>query len=373
MKSVSAPAVRHPDGPAPRVRSRQGRGARPLHAAGFLLLALLAACGGDDHLARYPQSTFAPKTEMAEIQMGLFNLTAYLGVAVGVLTFAGLGYIMWKFRYHPEAPEPQQIHGNTTLEVAWTLLPALIVAVISVFTVRAIFATQPEPPANALTVRVTGKQWWWQFQYPVNGGRDTVTTANEIHVPVGQPVQLLLESDNVLHSFWVPQMAGKRDLISNRVNRLIFTPREPGVYLGQCAEFCGDSHALMKMRLIAHTPQGFQEWLNNEARPAMQPTDSTSAVAVGRKLVNQGACAGCHTIKGTPMVGRQGPNLTHFGRRRTLAAGIADNNAANLTRWVRNAPGMKPGSLMPPQGQEAGGTLTEDQIQYVVAYLQSLQ
>lgn len=233
-------------------------------AAG-LLLPLLAACG-EDHATRYPQTTFAPKAEMAEIQIDLFNLTMYLGIAVGLLTFALLGYIMWKFRYRPEAPEPQQVHGNTTLEVAWTLFPALIVAVIAVFTVKAIFATQPERPANALDVRVIGKQWWWEFQYPVNNGRDTIITANEIHVPVGQPVHLMLESDNVLHSFWVPQMAGKRDLISNRVNSLIFTPMEPGVYLGQCAEFCGDSHALMKMRLVAHTPQGFQDWLNNEAR-----------------------------------------------------------------------------------------------------------
>ena len=372
MKSVSPPAGRRPDRPAQPGRSWPGRGARPLHAAGLLLLSLLAACG-DGHVARYPQTTFAPKTEMAEIQMDLFNLTAYLGIAVGVLTFAGLGYIMWKFRYHPEAPEPKQIHGNTTLEVAWTLLPALIVAVIAVFTVRAIFATQPETPANALTVRVEGKQWWWEFAYPVNGGRDTVITANEIHVPVGQPVELLLRTDNVLHSFWVPQMGGKRDLITNRENRLIFTPREPGVYLGQCAEFCGDSHALMKMRLIAHTPQGFQDWLNNEARPALEPTDSASAVALGKKLVTQGACAACHTIRGTPMVGRQGPNLTHFGRRRTLAAGVMDNNAANLADWVRNSVAVKPGSKMPPQGRDAGGTLTEDQIQYVVAYLQSLQ
>ncbi|HYW13117.1 MAG TPA: cytochrome c oxidase subunit II [Longimicrobium sp.] len=357
MKSVSAPA-----------RPRRGMGAL---AAGILLLAL-AACG-DDHLTRYPQTTYAPKTEMAQIQIDLFNLTLYLGVAVGLITFALLGYIMWKFRYRPEAPEPQQIHGNTTLEVAWTLFPALIVAVIAVFTVEAIFATQPEPPANALTVRVIGKQWWWEFQYPVNGGRDTIITANEIHVPVGQPVQLLLETDNVLHSFWVPQMGGKRDLITNRVNRLIFTPTEPGVYLGQCAEFCGDSHALMKMRLIAHTPEGFQAWLGNEARPGLQPVDTASAVAVGQKLVTQGVCAGCHVIKGTPMVGRTGPDLTHFGRRRTLAAGIVENNAENLAAWVRNAPAMKPGSKMPQLGGDVQNALTEDQIQYIVAYLQSLQ
>jgi cytochrome c oxidase subunit 2 len=353
------------------MKSAPARRLWPRAAAGLLLLPL-AACG-DGHATRYPQTTFAPRAEMAEIQIGLFNLTLYLGIAVGVLTFALLGYIMWRFRYQPGSPEPKQVHGNTTLEVAWTLLPALIVAVIAVPTVRAIFATQPEPPANALEVRVIGKQWWWEFQYPVNEGRDTIITANEIHVPVGQPVHLKLESDNVLHSFWVPQMAGKRDLITNRVNHLIFTPREPGVYMGQCAEFCGDSHALMRMRLIAHTPEGFLQWLQNEASPAVEPVDSASAVALGRTLTVQGACAGCHVIRGTQMVGRLGPDLTHFGRRRTVAAGILENNAENLATWIRDAPSVKPGSLMPKLGGDVPNGLTEEQISYIVAYLQSLQ
>ena len=354
------------------MKSRSGPcGHRPWLLLAAALLPLLAACG-EDHIERYPQTTFHPTTEMAREQMWLFNLTMWMGLGVGVLTFAVLGYIMWKFRYQPGAPEPRQVHGNTTLEVAWTLAPALIVAVIAVFTVRAIWITQPEPPENALTIRVIAKQWWWEFRYAEGG--DTVVTANEVHVPVGRPVQLLLESDNVLHSFWVPAMAGKRDHITNRVNRLIFTPEEPGVYMGQCAEFCGASHALMRMRMIAHTPEGFQQWLENESRPALQPTDSTSAVALGRRLVTTRACVGCHTIEGTPMVGRTGPNLTHFGRRRTLAAGILENNAANLTRWIRNSPGIKPGSLMPAQGAAvAPGGLTEEEISYVVAYLQSLQ
>ncbi|MBB4638183.1 cytochrome c oxidase subunit II [Longimicrobium terrae] len=352
-------------------RLRPGRALRSGLPALLPVLLLLASACGDDHLTRFPQTTFAPATEMASEQMWLFHLTMWMGIVVGLLTFGLMGWILWKFRYRPGGPEAQQFHGNTTLEIAWTLLPALIVAVIAVFTVRAIFITQPEPPANALNVRVIGKQWWWEFQYAV--GRDTIITANEIHVPVGQPVQLLLESDNVLHSFWVPQMAGKRDLITNRVNRLVFTPREPGVYMGQCAEFCGDSHALMKMRLIAHTPDGFRQWLENEARPAVEPTDSASAVAVGKKLVTQGVCAGCHVIKGTPMVGRTGPVLTHFGRRRTLAAGIMENNAANLHSWIRNAPAVKPGSKMPQLGGDVQNALSDEQISYIVAYLQSLQ
>jgi cytochrome c oxidase subunit 2 len=168
-------------------------------------------------------------------------------------------------------------------------------------------------------------------------------------------------------------MGGKRDVIPNRVNSLVFTPREEGVYLGACAEFCGDSHALMKMRMIVHTPEGFRRWLANEAAPAVNPVDSVSAVGVGKKLVTQGACAGCHTIKGTTAVGITGPNLTHVGRRLTVAGGILDNNAQNLFDWVANAPAIKPGSKMPPQGTAHGGGLTDEQIRYVVAYLQSLQ
>jgi cytochrome c oxidase subunit II len=340
--------------------------ARGLHAAvvAVLLLPLLAACG-DGHLERFPQTTFAPVTEMARIQDDLFFLPLYLGVVVGIVVFAILGYIMWRFRYRPGMPEPAQVHGNTRLEIAWTLIPSIIVAVIAVPTVRGIFATQPVPPADAMQVRAIGKQWWWEFQYPVGG--DTIVTANEIHVPVGTTIELLLESDNVLHSFWVPQMGGKRDMVPNRLNRLVFTPEQPGVYLGACAEFCGASHALMRMRLIAHTPEGFQDWLRNEAAPAVEPTDSASAVFLGKQIVTQGACIGCHAIRGTNAIGRTGPDLTHFGRRRTLAAGIVPNDAENLAAWLRDPPAMKPGSLMPKQ------QYTEEEISYMVAYLQSLQ
>ncbi len=334
-----------------------------------LPLLLLAGCNGSD-VTKYPQTIFAPKSQYAERVIDLQNLTTYLGVAVGLVVFALIGYILFRFRYRPGMPEPKQTHGNTRLELAWTLIPALILAVIAVPTVQTIFATQQPPPPNALTVDVIGWQWWWEFRYPVNGGRDTVFTANEIHVPVGTPVALRLTAGDVLHSFWVPQMGGKRDLINNKINTIVFTPEEPGVYLGQCAEFCADSHALMKMRLIAHTPDGFREWLQNEYQPARDVppvTPQDSAIALGKQLTTQGACAGCHVIKGTPMVGRTGPNLTHFGRRRTLAAGILDNNAENLAAWIRNPPAIKPGAKMPNLN------LKDEEIRYIVAYLQSLQ
>lgn len=336
---------------------------------GCAALAMLLAACGDDHLRKYPQTTFRPTTEFARVSDGLFMLSLVLGIVVGVLVLGILFWILWRYRYQPGAGEPKQIHGNTRLEVAWTLIPAVILAVIAIPTVKAIFATQPDPatlPANTVTIEVIGKQWWWEFRYPQANG-DTVVTANEVHVPVGRTVHLVLLSDNVLHSFWVPQMGGKRDLITNRVNHLVFTPEEPGVYYGQCAEFCGASHSLMRMRMIAHTQAGYDQWLANEARPAVEPLPNDSAVALGKQLVTTGACAGCHTIQGTPMAQRLGPDLTHFGRRRTLAAGIMENDAESLRRWLRNPPEVKPGSKMPNLN------LTEQQITYMIAYLQSLQ
>jgi cytochrome c oxidase subunit II len=350
-------------------RGRPDAPPRALPCAALAACALLLAGCGDDHLRKYPQTTFRPTTEFARISDWLFWLSAGLGVVVGVLVLGIMCYFLWKFRYHPGAGEPKQIHGNTRLEVAWTLIPAVILAVIAIPTVKAIFQTQPDPatlPANTVTIEVIGKQWWWEFRYPQANG-DTVVTANEVHVPVGRTVHLVLLSDNVLHSFWVPQMGGKRDLITNRVNHLVFTPEEPGVYFGQCAEFCGTSHSLMRMRLIAHTQAGYDQWLANEARPAVEPAAGDSAVLLGKQLVTQGACAGCHTIEGTPMTQRIGPSLTHFGRRRTLASGILENDAESLRRWLRDPPAVKPGSKMPNLN------LNEQQITYIIAYLQSLQ
>lgn len=327
----------------------------------MFLAALAAGCGG---VETYPQTSLEPRSDFAIATDRLQDLTIYLGVGVGILVFAVLAYILIRFRRVPDAPAPKQVHGNTTLELAWTLIPAILIAVIAVPTVQTIFETQAEAPDDALTVDVIGYQWWWEFRYPMPNG-DTVVTANEIHVPVGRPIELRITSRDVLHSFWVPQMGGKRDLIPGRINRIVFTPLEAGVYLGQCAEFCGDSHALMKMRLVAHEPEEFAAWLENEARPAVEPTDS--AVMMGQQLVTSGTCAGCHIIQGTSaQFSRIGPDLTHFARRSTLAGGILENNAENLAAWIDNPPAIKPGSRMPDLG------LSEQEIAYIVAYLQTL-
>ena len=333
---------------------------RPVMGMAVMML-LLAACGGVD---QYPQTSLVPASDYAIAVDDLQNLTIVLAFGVGTFVFLLLSYILVRFRYREGDPLPQQVHGNTRLELAWTLIPALLVAIIAIPTVKVIFETQAPAPEGALEVEVLGFQWWWEFRYPLANG-DTVVTANEIHVPVGTPVELKMTSRDVIHSFWIPQMGGKRDVIPGRVNRIVFTPLEAGVYLGQCAEFCGESHALMAMRLIAHEPEEFAAWLENEGRPAVAPTDS--AVLAGQQLVTGGVCAGCHTIRGTPAVfGRLGPDLTHVARRMTIAAGIMENNADNLHNWIANAPSMKPGALMPPPG------LSEQELRYVVAYLQTL-
>jgi cytochrome c oxidase subunit II len=351
-----SPSAVGPSGPA-----RPGGGARLLPAA---LLLALAGCGGEE---RFPQSSLIPRSDFARAIDDLFMLTVWLGTIVGVLVFVILGYIMWRFRYRPGV-EPSDFSGNTRLELAWTFIPALIIAVIAVPTVHVIFSTQQPAPEGALQVNVRGFQWWWEFEYVVDG--DTIRTANEIHVPVGTPVDLRMTSADVIHSFWVPQMGGKRDVIPNRINHIVFTPEEPGVYMGACAEFCGESHALMLMRLIAHTPEGFQAWLRNEAAPAFDPEAAPlpdSALILGKQLFATTGCVACHTVRGYEVArGRLGPDLTHFARRRTIAAGVLENNAQNLHRYIMDPQGIKPGNRMPQLGW------TDEQVRYMVAYLQTL-
>ncbi len=329
-----------------------------------LAVFLLAGCGG---VEQFPQTSLEPRSDYAIAIDNLWNLTLWLGVGVGIIVFVIIAYIMVRFRYREGAPEPKQVHGNTRLELAWTLVPAILIAIITVPTVQTIFATQAEAPDNALVIDVIGYQWWWEFQYPT--ATDTVITANEIHVAVGRPVHLRITSGDVLHSFWIPQMGGKRDLIPGRVNHIVFTPLEAGVYLGQCAEFCGDSHALMKMRLVAHSPEDFQEWLANEASPAVDPerlASPDSAILLGKQIATT-TCAACHTIRGTSATfASTGPDLTHLARRSTIAAGILENNAENLSAWIDDPQAIKPGALMIDTG------LSEQEIAYVVAYLQTL-
>ena len=249
--------------------------------------------------------------------------------------------------------------------MAWTVIPLLIVVVLFLATARIIFAIQDAPkPKSALNVTVTGHQFWWEFRYPKYG----IVTANELHIPVSsaeapEATFLKLTSADVVHSFWVPQLAGKTDLIPNHVNSMWMDPQKPGLYLGQCAQFCGSQHALMLLRIYVDTPEQFAAWIKNQQDPARQDP----AAAAGRRVFETQACINCHTISGTAATGRFGPDLTHLMSRATLASGAIDNTPANLRQWIKSPDTFKRGALMPAM------QLNDEQLDEVTAYLETLK
>ncbi len=244
------------------------------------------------------------------------------------------------------------------------VLPAVVL--VSLFSVVLVdinaLADPNELPSNALTIHITGYQWWWEVQYP---GTDAVT-ANEIHIPVGEHVRVELTSGDVIHSFWVPQLGPKRDLIPGKTNEIVLTADEAGTYRGVCAEFCGVQHANMQMLVIAEPRADFDAWLANEAQPALDP--ASPETVRGKQVFLSGPCVGCHTIRGVSELGHLGPDLTHLGSRSTFAAGVIEETPANLATWIRDPNQMKPGVSMPPDD-----TLSDDDLAAVAAYLDSLR
>jgi cytochrome c oxidase subunit 2 len=270
-----------------------------------------------------------------------------------------------RYRHRPGAAVPPQIHGSTVLEVGWTIAPAVVLFIVAVPTISTIFKTSSEAAMGAgrgpsLQIKAIGHQWWWEFQYPDH----QIVTGNEIHIPVGQPIAIALESVDVIHSFWVPRLGGKQDVVPHRTNHIFFTADEPGMYWGQCVEFCGVQHANMKFRLVAHTPDEFQTWVQSQ-KAAPQP--ATGTAQEGQQVFMRSACVGCHTIQGTPAQGKVGPDLTHFGSRATVAAGMLDNTRENVARWLRDPQEVKPGNLMPNL------RLKEQDVELLVEYLESLK
>ncbi|HZP40520.1 MAG TPA: cytochrome c oxidase subunit II [Candidatus Binatia bacterium] len=252
------------------------------------------------------------------------------------------------------------------LEIAWTVGPALIIAVIGTFAVRLSFQTQrPTVPTDALVVRVTAHQWWWDVRYPSLG----VVTANEIHVPADRPVRIRLDSADVVHSFWVPRLAGKRDVVPGQTNDLTFVAHTVGTYPGECAEFCGTSHANMRFEVFVDPPDRFDAWAAAQAAPpriAAPPAAPNDPVRAGARVFATSSCTPCHAV-GSAARGVFGPNLTHFGSRTTFAGATVPNTPENLAAWLRNPPALKPGVKMPPLG------VPEHQIAELVAYLRSLE
>jgi cytochrome c oxidase subunit 2 len=298
------------------------------------------------------------------MQLDVFLITLWISLSIFLATGGLLVYAVWRFRAKSETdPAPlSQSHGNPKIEVTLIAVVALLLLLIAVPNIRALFAaSQPPADEEVLQVEVTAAQWWWKFEYPELG----LVTANELHIPAGRVVQARLRSADVIHSFWVPRLAGKMDLIPNKDNRIWFKADEPGMYFGQCAEFCGTSHANMRFRVVAQSEADFAAWVQAQKQPAHETTDDLAQT--GEQLFLQRGCVGCHAIAGTAAQAEVGPNLTHFGSRRTLAAGLLDNTPDHLARWLKNPQAVKPGSLMPNLA------LPDDDITALVAYLQSLK
>jgi cytochrome c oxidase subunit 2 len=325
-----------------------------------LLLVLVAtACSRD-----FPQTTLAPKGDLARIEDDIFYTTVKWAALVFVLVEGALVYAIFRFRGKPGDPEPAQVHGNTVVEIVWTVIPALILAVIAVPTVKAIFQENETPKGrNVLTVEVIGHQWWWEFRYP----ELNLTTANELHVPVGRTVSLKMGAYDVVHSFWLPQFAGKRDVFPNRETRLWFTAEAAGEYTGQCAEFCGIQHGRMAFRVMAQEPAAFDAWAEHMKTLAAQPAATAATPdSQGQKLFLMKGCVGCHSLVAyNAPKGMLGPNLANVGARTYIAAGTLPNTDENLAHWIRVPQDVKHGVLMPNLG------VTEDEAKALVAFLRT--
>jgi cytochrome c oxidase subunit 2 len=306
-----------------------------------------------------PMSTVAGRSDFAREILHVYGIITWVVAIIALVVFAGLAWVLLRFRERPGAPLPPQTRGHTLLEISWTITPALVLLLIAIPTIQVIFRTQAAPAAGALEVLVRGRQWWWEFRYP---GLEVIT-ANELHLPAGRPVALKLEGPDVIHSFWVPQLGGKRDVVPGRLNQLTLTPETPGEYWGQCAEFCGASHANMGMRVVVDAPAAFERWV---AAQRATPAEPTGAAAEGKAIFASRACVGCHTIRGVS-AGVLGPDLTTFGGRTTLAAGMLPNTLETVAAWVRNPGAIKPGVKMPALG------LTDAEARAVAAYLMTLK
>jgi cytochrome c oxidase subunit II len=318
-------------------------------------------------LSPHGTNIFAPASTPAK---SIVNLSVFVLVTTGIIfvvVFALILYTIIKFRARTmdAGREPAQVYGSTQIELAWTIIPILIVVVLFLATARVIHAIQDAPePAGAVDVTVIGHQFWWEFRYPKLG----IVTANELHIPASDPGHptptfLQLLSADTDHSFWVPELAGKTDLIPNHPNRMWMDPQRTGVFLGQCAQYCGTQHAKMLLRVSVDGPEDFAAWVRAQQRPAVE---DAGAIA-GRRVFERNACMNCHTVAGTPADGRFGPDLTHLMSRATIAAGAAENTHKNLRLWIQNPAAIKPGSLMPAM------KLSDADLNAVVSYMETLQ
>src|SRR5882724_8917776 len=292
-----------------------------------------------------PTTIFAPAATPARWIFELSLLVGAICATIFVIVFGLLVYSVVKFRKRArdDGFEPPQVYGSKQIALAWTIIPVLIVCVLLLASARVVYATQRHRFApNTLEVNVIGHQFWWEYRYPGLG----VVTANELHVPVGTPTAIKLLSADTDHSFWVPRLAGKTDLIPNHPNSMWIEPQETGLYLGQCAQYCGTQHAKMLLRVYVQSRSDFDRWIQQQSQPAQL----SHAASEGRRVFEATACVNCHVVAGTTADGRFGPDLTHLMSRDTLVAGVAANNHQNLRLWIRDPSTIKPGALMPAMG-----------------------
>ena len=330
----------------------------------------LSALSALPHRALSPTDIFAPVSTPAQsiYELSLFVLA--ISGCIFVVVAGLLAYSAIRFRKPriDDGREPPQVYGSLQVELAWTITPILIALVLFLATTRVIFKIQGAArPPDAVEVTVIGHQFWWEYRYP---GLNVVT-ANELHVPVSDPAHptptfLKLYSADTDHSWWVPRLAGKTDLIPNHPNSTWIEPQETGLYLGQCAQYCGTQHAKMLLRVYVQSREDFAAWIQ-EQRQTVQGVIADSKAFEGRKIFEGIACINCHTVAGTPANGRFGPDLTHLMSRETIASGAAPNTPENIRRWIENPDAIKPGSKMPPMG------LNDKQLDAVTAYLVSLR
>jgi len=314
-----------------------------------------------------PTDIFSPATTPARWVFDLSLMVYAVTAAIFFVVFSLLVYSVVKFRARKgdDGREPPQVYGSRQIELAWTIIPILIVLVLFLASARVIAFTQRTSfEQKPLDVDVVGHQFWWEYRYPGLG----VVTANELHVPASDPARptptlLHLYSADTDHSFWVPRLAGKTDLIPNFPNSMWIDPVEPGLYLGQCAQYCGTQHAKMLLRVYVQSPGDFAKWVAGQSQPAIV----SAAVARGREVFARAACMNCHAIAGTAATGRFGPDLTHLMSRDTLASGIIPNTRANLRGWIKDPSAFKPGSLMPAMGYD------ESDLDALTDYLMTLR
>lgn len=322
------------------------------------------------------QSIFDPASPATHSIFSLAILVFAISGLIFIVVEGVLFYSIWRFSRSAADPttEPPQVYGSQAIEIAWTAAPTLIVLFLALVIARTLWEVNPGsseamPPEGALVVTVTGRQWWWEYTYETYSGRKLgFTTANELHIPVSEeaaarPVHLILKSADVCHSYWVPRLAGKVDLIPGRTNSLVLQTRETGLFLGQCAEYCGTQHANMLIRVVVDSPAEFDRWLEHQALP----TVDDPAGREGKEAFLAQSCVNCHRVRGTPAVGNYAPDLTHLMSRQTLASGEIANTAQDLEQWVRDPQAIKPGCLMPAFG------LADRERDLIVQYLRTLR